>query len=65
MKGIQYIIDDNGRKRAAVVNLNIYGHLWEDIHDILVMESRKGEPRVKWKEVKKRLHKRKTINDKV
>ena len=65
MKGIQYVIDDKGRKQAAVINLEIYGHLWEDIHDILIVESRKNEPRMKWKEVKKRLHKRKTWNDKV
>jgi len=58
MKGVQYIIDDNGKKRAAVVNLDVYGHLWEDIHDILVVESRKNEPRVKWEEVKRRLHKK-------
>jgi hypothetical protein len=58
MKGIQYIIDSNGKKRAAVVNLDVYGHLWEDIHDILVVESRKNEPRAKWEEVKKRLRKR-------
>ncbi len=58
MKGVQYIIDDNGKKRAVVVNLDVYGHLWEDIHDILVEESQKNEPRVKWEEVKRRLHKK-------
>lgn len=58
MQGIQYIIDERERKRAAIINFDIYGHLWEDIHDILMVESRKDEPRVKWEDVKKRLHKR-------
>jgi hypothetical protein len=59
MKGIQYIIDDKGQKCAAVVDFDVYGHLWEDIHDILVVESRKREPRVKWENAKKRLRERK------
>lgn len=58
MKGIRYIIDASGRKKAVVVNLDVYGHLWEDIHDILIVESRKNEPRVKWEDVKKRLQKK-------
>ena len=58
MDGIQYIVDDKGEKRAAIINLDVYGHLWEDIHDILMVESRKGEPRLKWKDVKKELHKK-------
>ena len=56
MEGIQYIINDKGEKRAVIINLDIYGTLWEDLHDILMVESRKSEPRVKWGDVKKRLH---------
>lgn len=56
MEGIRYIIDDKGEKKAAVIDLDIYGNIWEDIHDILIVESRKSEPRVKWEEVKKGLH---------
>jgi len=55
MEGIQYIVDDKWG-RAVIINLDIYGTLWEDLHDILVVESRKSEPRVKWGDVKKRLH---------
>ena len=56
MGDIQYIVDDNVEKRAGIINLDIYGTLWADLHDILVVESRKSEPRVKWRDVKKRLH---------
>ncbi len=45
-------------KKAVVIDLDLYGDLWEDIHDILVIEARKSEPRVKWEDVKKRLHKK-------
>jgi hypothetical protein len=48
MEGLQYIIDDKGKKKAVVIDLDLYGDLWEDIHDILVTEARKSEPRVKW-----------------
>jgi hypothetical protein len=58
MEDIQYLIDDKGEKKAAVISLDIYGYLWEDIHDILIVKSRKSEPRVKWEDVKKRLHDR-------
>ncbi|MCD5409162.1 MAG: hypothetical protein LRZ87_00095 [Methanocellales archaeon] len=59
MRGIEYIVDDRGQKRAAVIDFDVYGSLWEDIHDILVVESRKREPRVKWENAKKRLHEEK------
>ncbi|MFH0774712.1 MAG: hypothetical protein V2A53_04360 [bacterium] len=55
-QGIQYIVNDKGEKRAAVIEFDVYGHLWEDIHDILVVESRKKEPRIGWEDAKKRLH---------
>jgi hypothetical protein len=35
MEGIRYIINDKGEKKAAVIDLDTYGHLWDDIHDIL------------------------------
>jgi len=56
MEGIRYIINDKGEKKAAVIDLDTYGHLWDDIHDILIVESRKSEPRKKWEDVKKGLH---------
>jgi hypothetical protein len=46
MEGIRYIINDKGEKKAAVIDLDTYGHLWDDIHDILIVESRKSEPKL-------------------
>ena len=64
-QGIQYLIDNKGKKRSAVINLDIYGALWEDIHDLLIIESRKKEPRVKWVDVKKRFRQGKSNNGKI
>lgn len=58
MEGLQYIINDKRKKKAAVIDLDLDGDLWEDSQDILVVEARKSEPRVKWEDVKKRLHKK-------
>ena len=52
MLGIEYIVDEEGRQKAAVIDLEVFGAIWEDIHDILVVESRKNEPRVEWDEFK-------------
>ncbi len=62
MEGIGYIINDKGEKKAVVIDLATYGPLWEDIHDILIAESRKSEPRKKWEDVKKESHEKELNN---
>ncbi len=57
MKGIQFVVDDSGHKKAVLVDLSIWGELWEDIYDVLVSESRKNEPTVSWADLKKELEK--------
>jgi PHD/YefM family antitoxin component YafN of YafNO toxin-antitoxin module len=52
MKGIQFVIDDTGKKTAVILDLKEWGELWEDIYDILVSESRRGELTVPWEELK-------------
>ena len=52
MRGIDYLIDEHGRKKAAVIDLRAWGKLWEDFQDVLVSESRKNEPTVSWEELK-------------
>jgi len=45
MKGICYVVDDEGRKTAVVIDLEQYGELWEDVHDASTAAQRKHEPR--------------------
>ncbi len=52
MKGIQFVVDDSGKKRAVMIDLEEWGKLWEDFYDILISESRKKETTVAWSELK-------------
>jgi len=52
MKGIQYLVDDDGNKTAVVLDLEEWGELWEDIFDILVSEARRDEPTLSWEALK-------------
>jgi hypothetical protein len=36
MKGIQFVVDDTGEKKAVLIDLSEWGELWEDIYDVLV-----------------------------
>jgi len=52
MEGLSYIVDEKGRKRAVVVDLDRYGELWEDIYDAMIAEARAGEDRLSWDAVR-------------
>ena len=52
MKGIQFLVDENGKKTAVVIDLAEWQELWEDIQDVLVTQSRRDEPTVPWGELK-------------
>ena len=53
IKGIQYIVDDQGKKKSVILDLEKWGDYWEDFYDILVSESRREEPKVSWEKLKK------------
>jgi hypothetical protein len=52
MKGIQFVVDDSGKKKAVLIDLAEWGELWEDIYDVLVSHARKDEPTVDWEALK-------------
>ncbi|MBI4287728.1 MAG: hypothetical protein HY671_04770 [Chloroflexi bacterium] len=52
MKGIQFVIDDKGEKKAVLIDLSEWGEFWEDIYDVLVSKARRNEPTVSWEELK-------------
>ncbi len=43
MRGIQYVVDEKGRKVAVQIDLKRHGTIWEDFWDGLVSESRRKE----------------------
>jgi len=57
MKGVQFVVDETGRRRAVIIDLDEWGEIWEDIYDILISESRRDEPTVAWEELKAEMRK--------
>ena len=55
MKGIEYVVDETGDRKAVVIDLAEHGELWEDFYDKLLAEERKDEPRETLAEVKQKL----------
>ena len=58
MRGVQYLVDDRGARRAVVIDLKKQGELWEDFYDRFVAESRRDEPRESLEAVKAKLARR-------
>ena len=52
MKGVNYLIDEKGTKTAVVINLNEYGRIWENFHDIMISNMREKEDKISWKSLK-------------
>ena len=55
VKGIHYVVDESGNKTAVQLDSTLYGDIWEDFYDNLIVENRKDEPRETLDEVKQRL----------
>jgi hypothetical protein len=51
MKGIQFVVDDTGKKKAVLIDLDEWGEEWEDFYDMLIAESRRGQPTIPWEEL--------------
>ena len=55
MRGINYLIDDTGKRKAVMIDLGDWGKLWEDFQDVIVSEARKDEPTIPWDKFKSEL----------
>jgi hypothetical protein len=55
MRGIEYVIDDAGNKKAVLIDLSLHQDLWEDLADQLTAHEREGDPRETLDEVKRSL----------
>jgi hypothetical protein len=61
MKGISYLTDEVGQKKAVVIDLDLLKHrenladILEDIEDAVAIETRKNEESVDWEEARKNL----------
>ena len=34
MEGIQFLVNEDGEKTSVLIDLNQWGELWEDFHDV-------------------------------
>jgi hypothetical protein len=62
MKGINFVINEQGEKKAVLIDLDEWGELWEDFSDILVSRNREDEAEVSWDELKAELELENKIN---
>ena len=60
MKGVQFVIDDSGKKKAVLIDLEEWGELWEDFYDLMIAESRKHEDTISWEKIKAEMEQQKS-----
>ena len=55
MKGVEFVVDEAGNKKAVLIDLKKHREIWEDFYDILLIKQRKSDPRESFEEVKKKV----------
>ena len=58
MKGVEFVVDEKGKKKAVVLDLKTHRSVWEDFCDVLRDKEREDEPRESIDSVKKKVLKR-------
>ena len=62
MKGINFVITEQGEKKAVLLDLDEWGELWEDFSDILVSRNREDEAEFSLDELKAELEIENKVN---
>ena len=55
LKGVDFIVDEDGERKAVVISLKQHRVLWEDFYDTLLAQERQNEPRETLDEVRQRV----------
>jgi len=55
VKGVEFVIDDGGKKKAVLIDLRKHREVWEDFYDTLRVRERESEPRETLEQVKKKV----------
>ena len=55
LRGVDFVVDEDGEKKAVIINLKQHRALWEDFYDTLLAQERQNEPRETFDEVRKRV----------
>ena len=51
----QFVVDPKGKRTAAILPIERYEQMVEDLHDLAVVAERRREKTVSWEEMKRRL----------
>lgn len=62
MKGITFVVDDEGCKVAVQIDLKKHGALWEDFWDGLISESRRKEKGIPYGQAREEILQRRRRN---
>ena len=54
-RGIDFVVDEDGEKRAVLIDLKKHRALWEDFYDTLLAQERQNEPRENLDDVRRRV----------
>ena len=55
MRGVEFVVDEMGKKKAVVLDLETRRDVWEDFCDVLRAKERENQPRESLDSVKNRL----------
>lgn len=55
MKGVQFVVDEQGQKAAVLIDLKKNRELWEDFYDRALVSQRQNEPRESLESVRESL----------
>ena len=55
MKGIRFVIDDQGERRAVIIDLDENEGIWEDFYASVLAAERRDEPCEPLDEVRRRI----------
>ena len=55
LKGVEFVIDEDGEKKAVLIDLKRHRDLWEDFYDTAVASARRREPRESLADVKRKV----------
>ena len=55
LKGDRFITDDKGRKKAVILDIELYQELLEDLEDLRLLAERRDEATSSLEEVEERL----------
>jgi len=58
MKGVNFVVNEKGKKTAVMIDLEEHGEIWEDFYDRMTVERRRKEPRETLEAVERKLKKK-------